>query len=164
MEVPCQIKILPIRCSHRGVGTVSGHKRQDTVSDASERHKGPGRDRLHPASLNMSSFPILHLLLLLLGCQVPQAQGRPFSTDLPKQYFTMINEIMEMLNKSPSPSEVSNWDRLAEGREGLTEASRLSLPLPPQEPLDSNEKETLLVSTQPTLGHLDPNPIPTWVA
>ncbi|XP_072587892.1 interleukin-3 [Vulpes vulpes] len=120
MEVPCQIKILPIPCSHRGVGTVSGHKRQDTVLDASERHKGPGRDRLHPVSLNMSSFPILHLLLLLLGCQAPQAQGRPFSTHLPKQYFTMINEIMETLNKSPSPSE---------------------------EPLDSNEKETLLEDT-----------------
>ncbi|CAK7293205.1 IL3 [Vulpes lagopus] len=68
----------------------------------------------------MSSFPILHLLLLLLGCQAPQAQGRPFSTHLPKQYFTMINEIIETLNKSPSPSE---------------------------EPLDSNEKETLLEDT-----------------
>lgn len=144
------------------------HKRRETVSDASERHKGPGQDRIHPTSPNMNSFPVLHFLLLLLGLQAPQVQGRSLLTYPPQQNFKMISEIIDILNSSPSPAEVSGI-RLAEGREGLevSQAKRThsSLSLPPQETLDPNETNTLLVSTQPTLGqHLGPDPFSAWVA
>lgn len=70
----------------------------------------------------MNSLPVLHLLLLLLGLQAPQAQGRSLLTYPPQQNFKMISEIIDILNSSPSPAEVSGI-RLAEGREGLAGVS-----------------------------------------
>lgn len=126
MEVPCQIKILPppplptpTGCTH----TASAHKRRETVLDASEHHKGPGQDRVDPACLNMSNCPIMYLLLLLLGFQAPQAQGRPFTTHQLEKFSAMIDEIMEILDKSPLPSQVSNWDKAGIGQGGMAGAS-----------------------------------------
>ncbi|KAF0878591.1 interleukin-3 [Crocuta crocuta] len=68
----------------------------------------------------MSNCPIMYLLLLLLGFQAPQAQGRPFTTHQQEKYSAMINEIMEILDKSPLPS---------------------------QDPLDPNDTETLRKNT-----------------
>ncbi|XP_022348685.1 interleukin-3-like [Enhydra lutris kenyoni] len=53
----------------------------------------------------MNSLPVLHLLLLLLGLQAPQAQGRSLLTYPPQQNFKMISEITDILNSSPSPAE-----------------------------------------------------------
>ncbi|XP_044083594.1 interleukin-3-like [Neovison vison] len=53
----------------------------------------------------MNSLPVLHLLLLLLGLQAPQAQGRSLLTYPPQQNFKMISEIIDILNSSPSPAE-----------------------------------------------------------
>uniref|UniRef100_G3UC30 Interleukin-3 n=1 Tax=Loxodonta africana TaxID=9785 RepID=G3UC30_LOXAF len=49
----------------------------------------------------MSSLPTLHLLLLLLSLelQAPKAQGMPVTA--PQHYSVMINEIKEILQKSP---------------------------------------------------------------
>ncbi|XP_045338590.1 interleukin-3 [Leopardus geoffroyi] len=68
----------------------------------------------------MSNLPIMYLLLLLLGFQAPQAQGRPFPTYQLNQYLAKIDEIMQILNK---------------------------LPLPSQDPLDPNETEILRENT-----------------
>lgn len=62
----------------------------------------------------MSSLPVLPLFLLLLALHAPQAQGQPLTTCL-----KLIKEIKAILNKPPVPSQVSNRDRLAWGREGL---------------------------------------------
>ncbi|XP_045857120.1 interleukin-3-like [Meles meles] len=53
----------------------------------------------------MNSLPVLHLLLLLLGLQAPQAQGRSLLTYQPQKNFKMISEIIDILNSSPSPAE-----------------------------------------------------------
>lgn len=52
------------------------------------------------------------------------AQGRSLSTYQPKQYFKMISEIMDILNNSPSPSEVSNWDKAGGGQGGAARCLR----------------------------------------
>ncbi|XP_059029334.1 interleukin-3-like [Mustela lutreola] len=53
----------------------------------------------------MNSLPVLHFLLLLLGLQAPQVQGRSLLTYPPQQNFKMISEIIDILNSSPSPAE-----------------------------------------------------------
>ena len=100
---------------HQGVGTLPQRIKDGRLLDASERHEGPGQDRKDPDSLNMSNLPIMYLLLLLLGFQAPQAQGRPFTTYQLNQYLAKIDEIMKIFNKLPLPSQVSNWDKVGIG-------------------------------------------------
>ncbi|XP_014649550.1 PREDICTED: interleukin-3 [Ceratotherium simum simum] len=93
------------RPSHPGCEpAAAAHKRQKPVSDTSEHHEGPRKNRMRPASPNMSSLPVLRLLLLLFAFYAPQAQGRPS----PTSWHRLIEEIMDDLNKPPSPPQVSD--------------------------------------------------------
>lgn len=114
MEVPNEIKILPMPapqpiCGH----TATVYKRQESVSDTSEHHEGPGQHRMHPTNPKMSSLPILRLLLLLLTAHAPQAQGRPLMTSLTEEDVNMmLKEIKGILPKPPLPPQVSSWDKV----------------------------------------------------
>ena len=69
----------------------------------------------HPASPNMSSLSISHLLLLLLALHAPQAKGLPVMTSR-APYSMLMREIMDDLKKiTPSP-EVSSWDKVGKGQ------------------------------------------------
>ena len=161
MEVPCQIKILPkpaLPSLPWGTGTLNKSRRlSQTLQNATRTWTRQN----HPASPNMSSLSISHLLLLLLALHAPQAKGLPVMTSR-APYSMLMREIMDDLKKiTPSP-EVSSWDKVGkgQGRAGrclgpIGLRGSLSLSLPHQGSLNSDEKNFLTVRVQPhTWVHL----------
>lgn len=115
MEVPCQIKILPkpaLPSLPWGTGTLNKSRRlSQTLQNATRTWTRQN----HPASPNMSSLSISHLLLLLLALHAPQAKGLPVMTSR-APYSMLMREIMDDLKKiTPSP-EVSSWDKVGKGQ------------------------------------------------
>lgn len=154
MEVPCQIKILPKPAlpSLPGARALNKSRRlSQTLQNATRTWTRQN----HPASPNMSSLSILHLLLLLLALHAPQAKGLPVVTSR-TPYSMLMKEIMDDLKKiTPSP-EVSSWDKVGkgQGRAGrclgpIGLRGSLSLSLPHQGSLNSDEKNFLTVRVQP---------------